>query len=472
MKLSAKFCILACVGVNLCIGSKLVLAQSQVGSFNSVVIIGGSVKQNANGSNNNQAINVGGMNQSSTDNFNATVSVGGISQTANGSGVSQTLNAGSMSNSSAASFTTNVNAGKLEQAGRSGERQEMDIGSVTNSNVSGSVNTTVNARQGIKQVGEGEIAIGAVKNSNIGSFNNSITVNKIEGNNIRIGSIVGGGRYDKHGQLENTNAASNESSNGKLEPSKNFTLPKFANSAKKPPLEFEANSVPSSTKTSLKQSSNSNKKSASLKGSRSELINISGLVGTRSFQNVVAKNDSDAMWIVTQLGAELPFAVIEALLQSNGNRLSSGNYGGLDYTVNGCGASGDSVGKKSLGYIFNGISTTDLTCDIHDMLYGTPGISKESADSIFSEMAISLNSLHASKLLPETDDSFLVRTGKNTHVMAYGLLTSIDRTGTMGTVLVDPLIEKIFSQYAYDSGQQTNQYAPEESKITASKLLN
>ncbi len=179
--------------------SILTNAQSQTGSFSSVVTIGGSVKQNSTGSNNTQVMSVGGMNQSQTGTFNSTVSAGSISQTANGSNVQQSMNVGSMSNSSAASFTSRVNAKKIEQVGRSGERQELDIGSVTNSNVTGAVNTTVNVNQGIKQVGDGEIAIGAVKNSNIGGFNNSISVNKVEGNNIRIGSVVGGRRYDNDG---------------------------------------------------------------------------------------------------------------------------------------------------------------------------------------------------------------------------------------------------------------------------------
>ena len=197
-----KWQLLACVGLVCQVYSGSAAAQSTAGSFSSVVTIGGSVKQEANGNNNTQVINAGGMNASKTGSFNSTVSVGGITQTTTGSGGVQTLNAGSMSNSSAGSFTANVNAGKLEQTGKGGERQEMDIGSVTNSTVSGSVNTTVNVRQGVKQVGEGEIAIGAVKNSNIGSFNNSITVNKVEGNNVRIGSVVGGAKYYNNGESD------------------------------------------------------------------------------------------------------------------------------------------------------------------------------------------------------------------------------------------------------------------------------
>ena len=222
-----KWQVLACVGLVWQVYSGSATAQSTAGSFSSVVTIGGSVKQEANGSSNTQVINAGGMNASKTGSFNSTVSVGGITQTTTGSGGVQTLNAGSMSNSSAGSFTANVNAGKLEQTGKGGERQEMDIGSVTNSTVSGSVNTTVNVRQGVKQVGEGEIAIGAVKNSNIGSFNNSITVNKVEGNNVRIGSVVGGSVYDTKGRLLNNGMATKSNTKAADNNKNSLQLPNF-----------------------------------------------------------------------------------------------------------------------------------------------------------------------------------------------------------------------------------------------------
>ena len=232
-----KWQVLACVGLVWQVYSGSATAQSTAGSFSSVVTIGGSVKQEANGNNNTQVINAGGMNASKTGSFNSTVSVGGITQTTTGSGGVQTLNAGSMSNSSAGSFTANVNAGKLEQTGKGGERQEMDIGSVTNSTVSGSVNTTVNVRQGVKQVGEGEIAIGAVKNSNIGSFNNSITVNKVEGNNVRIGSVVGGGVYDNKGRLLNKAQTATNNTNAVDRNPNSLQLPNFStatNSSQQP----------------------------------------------------------------------------------------------------------------------------------------------------------------------------------------------------------------------------------------------
>ena len=57
----------------------------------------------------------------------------------------------------------------IEQVGNSGERQELDIGSVTNSTVRGIATTWLEVTKGAKQTGNGEIVWGRV-NSNVGQW--------------------------------------------------------------------------------------------------------------------------------------------------------------------------------------------------------------------------------------------------------------------------------------------------------------
>lgn len=175
-------------------------AQSNVGSFSSVVTIQGPVNQTATGSNVKQDLNVGSAQKSTANTFNSVVTTGAITQTGE-NGAQQFINVGGMNSSSANKFDANVTVGRIEQIGRSGERQEMDIGSVTNSTVSGTASTRVEVTKGIKQTGSGEIVLGAVKNSNVRQFESNLSVSgKVEGNNIRMGSVVSQEQYDDRGR--------------------------------------------------------------------------------------------------------------------------------------------------------------------------------------------------------------------------------------------------------------------------------
>jgi hypothetical protein len=193
---------LACaLGTALLLNSGILHAQSVVGTFQSKVTTHGKVEQTTSGSGNKQDLNVGSAANSRTNSFNAVVTTGPIRQSAQGVGIQQSINVGSMKNSQANSFTANVHTKSIEQeSSKSGARQEIDIGSVTNSTVSGAANVTVTVQEGIRQTGDGEIVLGAVKNSNVGSFQQNLHVKgKIVGNNVRMGSVVGQERYDRDG---------------------------------------------------------------------------------------------------------------------------------------------------------------------------------------------------------------------------------------------------------------------------------
>lgn len=174
-------------------------AQSTVGTFSSVVTIQGPVNQTATGSNVQQNLNVGSAEKSKTNSFSSVVTTGAITQTGQ-NGAQQFINVGGMNNSQANKFDANVTVGRIEQVGKSGERQELDIGSVTNSAVSGTATTRVEVTKGVKQTGNGEIVLGSVKNSNVGQFESNLSVRgKVDGNNIRMGSVVGGRQYNNTG---------------------------------------------------------------------------------------------------------------------------------------------------------------------------------------------------------------------------------------------------------------------------------
>lgn len=176
-----------------------VQAQSNVGTFNSVVTIRGPVNQTAIGNNVKQDLNVGSAQNSRANSFNAVVTTGSITQTGK-NGAQQFINVGGMNNSKADKFDAQVTTGNIEQIGNNGERQEMDIGSVTNSTITGTATTRVTTGV-VKQTGEGEIVLGAIKNSNVGQFNSNLSVTKkIEGSNIRMGSIIGQEKYDNQGR--------------------------------------------------------------------------------------------------------------------------------------------------------------------------------------------------------------------------------------------------------------------------------
>lgn len=176
-------------------------AQSAVGTFSSVVTIQGPVTQTATGNNVTQDLNVGSVKNSKTNNFSSVVTTGGITQTGNNA-AQQFINIGSMKDSKADRFDANVQVGRIEQVGRNGERQELDIGSVNNSTVKGAASTSVQVKGGIKQVGSGEIVLGSVKNSNVQQFNSNLNIQgRIEGNNIRMGSVVGQYGYDNNGRI-------------------------------------------------------------------------------------------------------------------------------------------------------------------------------------------------------------------------------------------------------------------------------
>ncbi|NVN99798.1 MAG: hypothetical protein HXX17_10770 [Geobacteraceae bacterium] len=174
--------------------------NSSVEDFTSIVNTG-AIKQTTSGSNNRQDLNVGSANSTKANSFNATVTTGSITQSSSGTSIVQITNIGSANNAKVGSFNSTVNTGKIEQVStRSGDRQELDIGSVNNSTVNGAFKVNVNVKEGVKQTGSGEIVLGSVKNSNVQDFSTNIDVKgKVTGNNIRIGSIVGGERFDGNG---------------------------------------------------------------------------------------------------------------------------------------------------------------------------------------------------------------------------------------------------------------------------------
>lgn len=208
-----------CLGLGCAMLSLLVNAESKVGSFSSVVTIQGPVNQTATGNGVNQDLNIGSAQKSQTNTFSSVVTTGSITQTGN-NGAQQSINVGGMNNSKADKFDARVSTGNIEQVGNRGEKQELDIGSVTNSTVSGTATTRVSTGA-IKQTGDGEIVLGAVKNSNVQQFRSNLSVQgKLEGNNIRMGSIVGQERYDNQGHYGDQKAAESIDSVGSGNPSK------------------------------------------------------------------------------------------------------------------------------------------------------------------------------------------------------------------------------------------------------------
>lgn len=186
-------------GILFGLASAWACADSQVGSFSSVVTIQGDIRQHAAGKNVRQDLNVGSASNSRVGQFNSTVSTQGITQLG-AQGAQQWMNVGGVQNSRVENFSSNVTAGKVEQIGKKGERQELDIGSVTRSTVTGTANTQVSVGD-VRQTGSGEIALGAVKDSRVRDFQSSLSVQgKIEGNNIRMGSVVGQRRYNNDGE--------------------------------------------------------------------------------------------------------------------------------------------------------------------------------------------------------------------------------------------------------------------------------
>ena len=89
-----------------------------------------------------------------------------------------------------------MNVGRIEQVGNSGERQSWTLVRSLTLLVRGTATTRVEVTN-VKQTGNGEIVLGSVKNSNVGQFESNLSVRgKIEGNNIRMGSVVSQERYD------------------------------------------------------------------------------------------------------------------------------------------------------------------------------------------------------------------------------------------------------------------------------------
>jgi hypothetical protein len=181
-------------------GAAVQAQTSSAEDFTSAVKIQGAITQNASGNNVKQDLNVGSAQKSRATSFKADVTTGNITQTGK-NGARQTINVGGMNNSKADRFDARVTTGNIEQVANRGERQELDIGSVSNSTVAGTARTRVSVGN-VKQTGEGDIALGALKNANVQQFQSNLSVKgKIEGNNIRMGSLIGqdisakGGRH-------------------------------------------------------------------------------------------------------------------------------------------------------------------------------------------------------------------------------------------------------------------------------------
>lgn len=198
-------------------------AQSNIGTFSSVVTIQGPVTQTATGNNVKQDLNIGSAQKSQANSFSSVVTTGSISQTGS-NGAQQSINVGGMNSSKADQFNAIVTTGNIEQVGNNGERQELDIGSVTNSTVTGAATTRVSVGS-VKQVGDGEIVLGAVKNSNVQQFNSNLSVGAISGKNIRMGSVVGNERFDNEGRYVGKEASG--SGDSVINGSTRLTLPRF-----------------------------------------------------------------------------------------------------------------------------------------------------------------------------------------------------------------------------------------------------
>ncbi|MEI6214343.1 MAG: hypothetical protein WCP10_09580, partial [Desulfuromonadales bacterium] len=180
--------------------TSIAIAETSVDDFTAIVNTG-TVKQQTQGSGNQQDLNVGSATGTKANSFNANVTTGTITQSSSGSGIVQTSNIGSANASKVGTFNSTVTTGNIEQVStKNGQRQELDIGSVTNSTVTGSANMKVNVSQGVTQTGSGEVVLGSVKNSNVQNFSTNLDVKgKVTGSNIKMGSIVGQSRYDNEG---------------------------------------------------------------------------------------------------------------------------------------------------------------------------------------------------------------------------------------------------------------------------------
>lgn len=230
----------ACLGLGWAALAVNAYAQSSVGTFNSTVTIQGPVNQTATGKNVKQDLNVGSAQKSQANTFSSVVTTGSITQTGN-NGAQQFINVGGMNNSKANKFDAQVTTGNIEQVANRGERQELDIGSVTNSTVTGTATTRVSVGS-VKQTGEGEIALGAVKNSNVQQFQSNLSVKgKLEGNNIRMGSVVGQERYDNQGRYRGQVATGSVSS---LPSVSQITLPGSNNTQASNPVSSSFDSAP------------------------------------------------------------------------------------------------------------------------------------------------------------------------------------------------------------------------------------
>lgn len=207
----------AIVFVLLALPAGVLADSSSVEDFTSIVNTG-AIKQTTSGSGNRQDLNVGSATSTKANSFNANVTTGSITQSSSGTGIVQSANIGSANNAKVDSFTATVNTGKIEQiSNRSGDRQELDIGSVNNSTVNGAFKANVKVKEGVKQTGSGEVVLGSVKNSNVQDFSTTLEVKgKVTGNNIRIGSIVGGERFDNDGKSQGQEKRSDNNSNSSM----------------------------------------------------------------------------------------------------------------------------------------------------------------------------------------------------------------------------------------------------------------
>jgi hypothetical protein len=189
-------------------GAAVQAQTSSAEDFTSAVKIQGAITQNASGNNVKQDLNVGSAQKSRATSFKADVTTGNITQTGK-NGARQTINVGGMNNSKADRFDARVTTGNIEQVANRGERQELDIGSVSNSTVAGTARTRVSVGN-VKQTGEGDIALGALKNANVQQFQSNLSIKgKIEGNNIRMGSVIGQERSTGRSPLSEPTAADN-----------------------------------------------------------------------------------------------------------------------------------------------------------------------------------------------------------------------------------------------------------------------
>lgn len=105
----------------------------------------------------------------------------------------------------------------------------------------------------------------------------------------------------------------------------------------------------------------------------------------------LAPEGSDASALLAQFGSELAEPVKQALQDSDGSRIYSGTYGGLNFSTNGCG------GQAWILFLLNkalaSLTYADLACDVHDMNYAAGvGVSRTSADDLLIRMGEFLKS--------------------------------------------------------------------------------